>query len=243
MKNKLLFVTALSMFSMSLNLSAQHAHETEKSTGGNSWGTQTKEMQTALTPQQSLQKLKDGNKRFIEGKMIKRNYNMQVKESAKGQYPFAVILSCLDSRTSSEIIFDQGLGDVFNARVAGNFENEDILGSMEFACKAAGAKLVVVLGHTNCGAVKGACDKVEMGNLTNVIKQITPAVEASKTEGERSSKNHEFVEAVAKQNVMATVNDIRQRSAILKEMEQKGEIKLVGGMYNLETGVVEFYNL
>lgn len=209
---------------------------------GKSSQTITKEVQSTITPAQALQRLKDGNKRFVDGKMMVRDYNAQVKETSKGQYPHAVVLSCLDSRTSSELIFDQGLGDVFNARVAGNFENEDILGSMEFACKAAGAKLIVVVGHTNCGAVKGACDKVEMGNLTHVIQQITPSVETTQTVGERNSKNHEFVEAVSKQNVLQTINDIRKRSNILSEMEKKGEIMIVGGMYNLETGKVDFYD-
>ncbi len=204
-------------------------------------GTQTKESQSAMDPKQALQKLKDGNKRFVENKMLNKNYKAQVKETAKGQYPYAVILSCLDSRTSSELIFDLNMGDSFNARIAGNFENEDILGSMEFACKAAGAKLIVVVGHTNCGAVKGACDKVEMGNLTSVIKQISPVVESTPTSGEKNSKNHEFVEEVSKQNVLKTMKDIRERSPILKEMEEKGEIAIVGGMYNLETGKVEFY--
>ena len=171
------------------------------------------------------------------------NYAEEVKQTAKGQFPHSVILSCLDSRTSSELIFDQGLGSVFNARVAGNFENTDIVGSMEFACKAAGAKLILVVGHTNCGAVKGACDNVQLGNLTNVMEQIKPATEKVKDiEGERNSKNHDYVEAVAKENVLKTINDIRERSPILAEMESKGEIMIVGGMYSLETGMVEFYN-
>lgn len=203
----------------------------------------SKEAQAALQPGQALEKLKDGNRRFVENKMLKRDYPELVKSSAKGQYPHSVILSCLDSRTSSELIFDQGLGDVFNARIAGNFENTDILGSMEFACKVAGAKLIVVLGHTNCGAVKGACDNVQMGNLSNVIDQIKPSAEIVKNiPGERNSKNHEFVEAVSKQNVLQTISDIRQRSPILKAMEEKGEIMIVGGMYDLETGVVNLYN-
>ncbi len=238
-KGKMILTMLVALFVIN-EVTAQNP-QTKKSTASSA-GTQTKESQSLTTPQEALQKLKDGNMRFVEGKMLKRNYNAQVKETAKGQYPLAVVLSCLDSRTSSELIFDQGLGDVFNARVAGNFENEDILGSMEFACKAAGAKLIVVVGHTNCGAVKGACDKVEMGNLTNVMNQIKPAVNATNTTGERSSKNHEFVEAVSKQNVLQTINDIRSRSSILSEMEQKGEIMIVGGMYNLETGKVEFYN-
>ena len=224
-----------------INEATAHNPQTKRA-AASSAGTQTKESQALTTPQEALQKLKEGNMRFVEGKMLKRNYNAQVKETAKGQYPLAVVLSCLDSRTSSELIFDQGLGDVFNARVAGNFENEDILGSMEFACKAVGAKLIVVVGHSICGTVKGACDKVEMGNLTNVMNQIKPAVNATNTTGERSSKNHEFVEAVSKQNVLQTINDIRSRSSILSEMELKGEIMIVGGMYNLETGKVEFYD-
>ena len=201
----------------------------------------TKESQAALTPKQALQKLKEGNKRFAGNKLTTRNYAEEVKQTAKGQYPHSVILSCLDSRTSSELIFDQGLGSIFNARVAGNFENTDILGSMEFACKAAGAKLILVVGHSNCGAVKGACDNVQLGNLTNVIEQIKPATEQVKNvEGERNSKNHVYVEAVAKENVLKTINDIRERSPILAEMESKGEIMIVGAMYDLETGKVNF---
>lgn len=204
----------------------------------------TKEAQSVLTPNQALQKLKEGNKRFTGDKLLKRNYPEAVKQTAKGQYPHSVILSCLDSRTSSELIFDQGLGSVFNARVAGNIENIDIIGSMEFACKVAGAKLILVVGHTNCGAVKGACDNVQLGNLTNIIDQIKPATEQVKNvEGERNSKNQDYVEAVAKENVLQTIRDIRKNSPILSDMESKGEILIVGGMYNLETGVVEFYNL
>jgi len=203
----------------------------------------TKDDLAALTPNQALQKLKEGNKRFSENNLLVRNYPDEVKQTAKGQYPHSVILSCLDSRTSSELIFDQGLGSVFNARVAGNFENIDILGSMEFACKVAGSKLIVVVGHSNCGAVKGACDNVQLGNLTNVIEQIKPATERVKNvEGERNSKNHDYVEAVAKENVLQTIKDIRKNSSVLSEMESKGEIMIVGGMYNLETGIVEFYN-
>ena len=215
---------------------------TNKSTPTADAATMTKEKQQSITPQQALQKLKDGNSRFVSGKTLNRDLKKQVEVTSKGQYPHSVILSCLDSRTSSELIFDQGLGDVFNARVAGNFENTDILGSMEFACKAAGAKLVLVVGHTNCGAVKGACDNVQLGNLTNVIEQIKPATEAVKNvEGERNSKNHDYVEAVSKQNVLLTIADIRQRSPLLQEMESKGEIMIVGAMYNLETGAVDFY--
>lgn len=205
-------------------------------------GTTSKDEQSSLAPKEVLQKLVDGNKRFVDGKMIERNYKEQVKESAKGQYPYAVVLSCLDSRTSTELIFDQGIGDVFNARIAGNFVNTDILGSMEFACKAAGAKLIAVIGHSKCGAVKGACDNIQLGNLTNVMNEIKPAVESTTNiTGERNSKNDVFVEAVAKQNVILAMQEIREKSEILREMEQKGEIMIVGGMYDLNSGKVEFY--
>ncbi len=220
---------------------ASKSHSSETKTSGDV--IMTKDAQNAITPKKALQMLVEGNQRFSEDKLLKRNYSEEVKQTAKGQYPHSVILSCLDSRTSSELIFDQGLGSVFNARVAGNIENIDILGSMEFACIAAGAKLILVVGHSNCGAVKGACDNVQLGNLTNLIDQIKPAAEQVKNvEGERNSNNHDFVEAVAKENVLQTIQDIRKRSPILAEMESKGEIMIVGGMYNLETGVVEFYN-
>lgn len=202
----------------------------------------TKELQAATTPQQALERLKQGNQRFVDGKQIYHNYHDQVKGTSQAQAPFAFVLSCVDSRTSSEIIFDQGIGDIFNARIAGNFVNTDILGSMEFACKAAGAKLIVVVGHSKCGAVKGACDHVEMGNLTNVMKEIQPAVESTTgVTGERSSKNPEFVEAVAKQNVDLAIREIRDKSPILAEMERKGEIVIAGAMYDIGTGLVQFY--
>lgn len=204
--------------------------------------TQTKETQTKLSPEKALQLLKEGNSRFVNGKKADRDLLQQVRETSQGQFPFAVILSCIDSRTSSELIFDQGMGDVFNARIAGNIVNEDILGSMEFACKVAGSKLIVVLGHTKCGAVKGACDHVRLGNLTKLINKLEPAVEATQMDGDRSSKNAEFVEAVAKNNVMLTMNNIRKNSEVLREMLDKGEIGLVGAMYSVETGEVEFYS-
>ena len=238
--NKVILTIIVTCF-IAFNATSEGLDSKKDNKGISTAGTQTKQSQLEMTPKDALQKLKEGNKRFVEGKMMDRNFKAQVQETAKGQYPYAVVLSCLDSRTSSELIFDQGLGDVFNARVAGNFENIDIVGSMEFACKLAGAKLIVVTGHSNCGAVKGACDKVEMGNLTNVIKQIAPAVESAKTSGEKNSKNHDFVEEVSKQNVIQTIKDIRERSQILREMEQKGEIAIVGAMYNLESGKVDFY--
>lgn len=202
----------------------------------------TKELQAATTPKQALERLKEGNQRFADGKQINQDYAAQVKGTSKSQAPFAFVLSCVDSRTSSEIIFDQGIGDIFNARIAGNFVNTDILGSMEFGCKAAGAKLIVVIGHSSCGAVKGACDHVDMGNLTNVMKEIEPAVESvTGVAGERTSKNNEFVEAVAKQNVVLALKEIREKSPILAEMESKGEIMIVGAMYDVGTGKVQFY--
>lgn len=204
--------------------------------------TQTKETQANLTPDKALVILKDGNNRFINNLKANRNLLQQVNETADGQHPFAAILSCIDSRTSAELIFDQGLGDIFSIRIAGNILNEDILGSMEFACKVAGSKLVVVLGHTKCGAVAGACNHVEMGNLTGLIKKIYPAVEAEKeTTENRVGSNYEFVNKVADINVHLVLEEIRRRSEILAEMEKQGQIKMVGGMYDVETGQVEFF--
>jgi carbonic anhydrase len=202
--------------------------------------TQTKETQADLTPTLALQILADGNKRFVNNLKANRDLLKQVNETSDGQHPFAVILSCIDSRTSAELIFDQGLGDIFSVRIAGNCVNEDILGSMEFACKVAGAKLVVVLGHTRCGAVKGACDDVRMGNLTVLLNKIRPAVDDTRVIGERNSSNTEFVESVALRNVELAVEQISQRSPILKDMLSAGEIGIVGGMYDVQTGVVEF---
>lgn len=204
--------------------------------------TLTKDMQTAITPKQALNLLIEGNKRFINNLKVNRNLLQQANETSDGQHPFAVILSCIDSRTSAELIFDQGLGDVFSVRIAGNILNEDILGSMEFGCKVAGAKIIVVLGHTKCGAVKGACDHVEMGNLTSLLTKIRPAVEDEKTiKDDRTSKNAEFVEKVAHINVNRTVKSIMERSPILKEMIEKKQIGIVGGMHDITTGEVEFY--
>ncbi len=205
--------------------------------------THNKESQSTITPAVALQILQDGNRRFVNNLKYNRNLLQQVNETRDGQWPFAVVLSCIDSRTSAELIFDQGLGDIFSVRIAGNIVNEDILGSMEFACKVAGSKFIVVLGHTKCGAVKGACDHVEMGNLTSLLSKLRPAVDDEKeTTKERSSKNSEFVENVASINVRRTVNDIMERSVILKEMIEKGDIGICGAMYNVETGLVEFYN-
>ncbi|MBX2960072.1 MAG: carbonic anhydrase [Flavobacteriales bacterium] len=204
--------------------------------------TLTKEMQAAITPKQALELLKDGNQRFINNLKINRNLLQQANETSDGQHPFAVILSCIDSRTSAELIFDQGLGDIFSVRIAGNIINEDILGSMEFACKVAGSKIIVVLGHTKCGAVKGACDHVEMGNLTALLTKIRPAVEdETSTKENRNSSNNEFVEKVTNLNVQRTVNSIIQRSPILKEMIEKNEIQIVGGVHDITSGEVTFF--
>ena len=204
--------------------------------------TLNKEMQAAITPSMAIEILKEGNKRFMNNLKANRNLLEQANETSDGQHPFAIILSCIDSRTSAELIFDQGLGDVFSVRIAGNIINEDILGSMEFACKVAGSKVIVVLGHTKCGAVKGACDHVEMGNLTALLSKIQPAVYDEKTETEnRNSSNAEFVEKVASINVKRTVNAIMERSPILKEMIQSGEIGIIGGMHNIADGEVTFY--
>jgi carbonic anhydrase len=204
--------------------------------------TLTKEMQDAITPSMALELLKEGNKRFINNLKVNRNLLQQANETSDGQHPFAVILSCIDSRTSAELIFDQGLGDVFSIRIAGNIINEDILGSMEFACKVAGSKIIVVLGHTKCGAVRGACDHVEMGNLTALLTKIRPAVDDEMTTTEnRNSSNGEFVEKVTTINVKRTVQSIVERSPILKEMIEKQEIGLVGGTHDISTGEVVFY--
>ena len=205
---------------------------------------QTSETQAAMTPDSSLQALKDGNQRFVNKQGVERDLMTQVSQTASGQYPFATILGCIDSRVSAELIFDQGVGDIFSARVAGNFVNEDILGSMEFACKLAGTKLVLVLGHTACGAVKGACDHARLGNLTALINKIEPAVDAvaePQDESQRNSGNIDFVNAVAKKNVEMTINDIRTKSEVLADMEKAGEIKIIGGMYDIATGLVDFY--
>jgi carbonic anhydrase len=203
----------------------------------------TKETQASMTPEKALQYLKEGNKRFQNNLSANRNLLQQVNETTDGQFPFATILSCIDSRVSAELVFDQGLGDIFSIRIAGNFVNEDILGSMEFASKLAGTKLVVVLGHTSCGAIKGACDHARMGNLTKLIQKIEPAVEAviePKDESLRNSNNLEFVDTVAAKNVKLTIDKIRSESPILAEMEQKGEIMIVGAMYDISDGSVAF---
>ena len=205
----------------------------------------TKETQATMTPQKSLQYLKEGNERFQNNLKTNRNLLEQVNDTSDGQFPFATILSCIDSRVSAELVFDQGLGDIFSVRIAGNFINEDILGSMEFGCKLAGTELIVVLGHTSCGAIKGACDHARLGNLTALIKKIEPAVEAVKEpqdESLRNSSNLEFVDNVSTKNVQMAIGNIRKDSPILAEMERNNEIVIVGAMYDIGTGAVEFYD-
>jgi len=203
----------------------------------------TRETQATMTSQKALYFLKEGNLRFQNNLKANRNILEQVNDTSDGQFPFATILSCIDSRVSAELVFDQGLGDIFSVRIAGNFVNEDILGSMEFACKLAGTKLIVVLGHTSCGAVKGACDNAKMGNLTKLLEKITPAVNAvaePKDISLRNSKNLEFVDTVSEKNVLLTIDRIHNESPILTEMEKNGEIKIVGAMYDVNTGTVNF---
>lgn len=203
----------------------------------------TKEIQAAMTPQQALAELEAGNARFASGHPLRRDFPADVKTTASGQYPFAVVLSCLDSRQPIEIVLDQGIGDIFSARVAGNVLNDDILGSMEFACKASGAKLIAVIGHSNCGAIKGAVDDVQLGNLTGLLIKIKPAMDAVPADVQpRTSKNPDYVDAVAEANVRLVMQQIRERSPILREMLDRGEIELVGGMYDLSTGEVRFFD-
>lgn len=201
----------------------------------------TKEVQDTLTPQSVLEDLMQGNERFTSASMQDIDHNALVEQTVGGQFPKAVILSCIDSRVPVETIFDQGIGDVFVARVAGNFENTDILGSMEYSCKVAGSKLVLVLGHEACGAVKAACDGVELGNITSMLGNILPAVKqsADEVDGETNSSNSEFVAKTVENNVKLTMERIRERSPILKEMEDNGEINIVGGVYMLSSGKVE----
>jgi carbonic anhydrase len=204
--------------------------------------TLTKALQDELTPENAIELLKAGNQRFVNNLKVNRNLLQQVNETSAGQYPFACILSCIDSRTSAELIFDQGLGDIFSCRIAGNILNEDILGSMEFACKLAGSKVIVVLGHTKCGAIKGACDQVKLGNLTALLSKVQPAIEAETiTLGDRTGTNAAFVENVAALNVHLTLKEIVKRSTVISDLLKQRRIALVGAMYNVETGVVEFF--
>ena len=204
---------------------------------------QTKASQDAISPAKALELLKEGNLRFTAKQQVQRDLNLQVEQTSTGQFPFATVLSCIDSRVPAELVFDQGIGDIFSVRIAGNFVNADILGSMEFASKLAGTKLILVLGHTACGAVKGACDHAELGNLTGMLENIAPAVDAivePTAAAVRTSANIDFVNAVGTKNVELTIDRIREESPVLAEMEQAGEIQIIGGMYNIATGKVNF---
>jgi carbonic anhydrase len=200
----------------------------------------SKEERDRMTPDQVIAELQKGNERFRAGKPLPHDYVGQQSSSAAGQYPAAVVLGCLDSRAPAELLFDVGIGDTFNGRVAGNVVNDDLLGSIEFGCAVAGAKAVVVFGHTACGAVKGAIDDVELGNLTGLLARIKPAITATRFEGDKSSKNAAYVDAVARANVVVTIDNIRRRSPLLADLENKGAIKVAGAMYDIATGRVEF---
>lgn len=205
--------------------------------------TLTREMRDALTPQLAIDVLRRGNDRFVNNLKANRNLLQQVNETSAGQHPFGIVLSCIDSRTSAELIFDQGLGDIFSCRIAGNILNEDILGSMEFACRVAGAKVIVVLGHSKCGAVKGACDGVELGNLTSLLQKIRPAVQLEAAENPHlGTADPAFVERVAARNVLRVKQQIVERSTVLSAMIEQSEIALLGGMYDVDSGAVEFYD-
>jgi carbonic anhydrase len=201
----------------------------------------TEAQRQKLTPDDILALMKSGNKRFYTGQRQDHDYLAQQRSSAKGQYPAAILLTCIDSRAPAETILDLGIGDIFNSRVAGNVENPDILGSMEFACKLVGSKVVLVMGHTSCGAIKGAIDNAELGNLTGLLAKIKPAVTATAYTGERTAKNYAFVDAVARTNVEMTMANIREHSPVLSKMEAGGVIKIAGAMYSLSTGVVDFF--
>ena len=201
----------------------------------------TKESQHTMTPERALEFLREGNYRFVSNLKANRNLLEQVNDTREGQFPFATILSCIDSRTSAELIFDQGLGDIFSIRLAGNVVSDEVLGSMEFACRVAGSRVLVVLGHTSCGAIKGACDNVQLGNLSTLINRIQPSVYLERTtEGARTSANRDFVERVAHIHVRRSVDAIVERSVVLRSMIEQGEIALIGGMYDVSTGVVTF---
>jgi len=204
--------------------------------------TQSKQTQSQLSPEMAYSILKEGNERFVKNLKANRNLLQQVNETKEGQFPFATILSCMDSRTSAELVFDQGLGDIFSIRIAGNVLNDDILGSMEFATKVVGTKIILVLGHTKCGAIVGACNHVELGNLTKLLAKIKPAIEAENiTQTERTGSNVTFVNNVTEINVHQTIAKIKKESSIIAELENAGAIKIVGGIYDVETGKVAFY--
>lgn len=203
--------------------------------------TMTKGVQAGITPDSAIDILKAGNKRFVSGKQLHRKVKDHVTQTALGQFPFASVLGCIDSRVGPELVFDQSIGDLFVARVAGNTVNEDILGSLEYASKVAGSRVIVVLGHTSCGAIKGACDGVKMGNLTTLLEKFSPVIASVQTPGERNSKNHQFVDDVTEMNVEHVIKMIRERSPILKELEDGGKLKIVGALYDTSSGKVKWY--
>jgi len=246
--NRIIELTALSIMSLAFTAcNQQHNPNAETKTvkldtltTGLVENVLTKEEQDALTTDMVLAMLKEGNIRFANNDLTSRDHSKQVRNSALSQYPKAIVLSCVDSRVPVEDVFDRGIGDVFVARVAGNFVNEDILGSMEFACKVSGSKLILVMGHEHCGAIKAAVDDVKLGNITLMLQKIRPAVESVEYEGERNSKNQEFVHMVCESNITNTINQIRLKSPILKEMEDNGEIKIVGAIYDMDNGKVQW---
>ena len=203
--------------------------------------TLTKEMRNSLTPENALQMLKDGNHRFVTNLKMNRNLLQQVNETSDEQHPFALILSCIDSRTSAELIFDQGLGDIFSCRIAGNILNEDILGSMEFACKVAGAKLIMVLGHSECGAIKGACNNVKMGNLTSLLKKIRVVVKEFSKDKQVNQQSSDFIDLISKENVKNVLKNIPKKSKIIRDLIKNKKIIIVGAMYDVSSGKVDFY--
>lgn len=246
--NKVFYTIVLIAF-FSVSCQKKQMEETEKNVGSDSASKQvplkekvlTAAEQKALTPDYVIQSLKDGNKRFRNNDLTLRDHSALVRDATEGQFPKAVILSCLDSRIPVEDVFDKGIGDLFVGRVAGNFVNEDLLGSMEFGCKVSGAKLILVLGHESCGAIKSAIDDVKLGNITAMLSKIKPAIAKSQDfKGDKTSKNDEFVEHVAKTNVLETIENIKAKSPILKEMADKGEIKIIGAYYDLHSGQVIF---
>ncbi|KTD06942.1 carbonic anhydrase family protein [Legionella jamestowniensis] len=205
--------------------------------------TLTKEQQQIITPAQAIELLKEGNKRFVNNLKINRNLLQQVNETSQGQYPFAVVLSCMDSRTPAELIFDQGLGDIFSIRIAGNILNDDILASIEFACHVVGVKLIAVIGHTQCGAIKGACEDVRLGHLTSLLEKIRPVIQhVEMPDSDQNAENNEFLYEVSRQNIKHTLQQITQQSEIVRNLLKKKQIAMIGGLYHLETGSVEFYD-
>ena len=228
------FAAGVSIVALAIPAAAQKASDAAPVTA-----VQTKDAQSALKPADALRMLKDGNQRFTTGRSLQRNFPSQVKATAKGQYPFAMILGCMDSRVSAELVFDQGIGDVFSGRVAGNIVDEDVLGSLEYAAKVAGVKLIVVMGHSSCGAVKGAIEDVRLGNLTALLAKIRPSVQS--TPGKADEHDAVFVTKVAEANVRNSIKEIRQKSPVLKALVDSGAVGLVGALYDVESGKVTFY--